>query len=169
MNLKYLWSPWRMDYIKSNKNNSYCVFCDELKQPEDDNSLIIHKGKFSFVIMNRFPYNNGHVMVLPYLHCSSLESLDSQSRFEMMELTNHIIKVLKLIYHPEGFNVGMNIGVSAGAGIAEHIHMHVVPRWGGDTNFMSTLGKTRVLPEMLRDSCQQLKDAWNKVPDNVPE
>lgn len=137
-----------------------CIFCHELSQRDDGESLITYKGKSAFVLMNRYPYTTGHLMVVPYSHTASLELLDSQTRAEMIELTTHAVEVLKEIYHPDGFNVGANIGSAAGAGVAGHVHIHIVARWIGDTNFMATLGETRVLPEQLDTTFQRIRSAW---------
>lgn len=158
--MKYIWSPWRMTYIQSNKNHEGCAFCIEMNRPDGLENLIVHRGERVFLILNRFPYTSGHLMVVPYQHQSTLEALDDQTRSEMMAVTNRAIQVLQMIYHPQGFNVGMNIGEAAGAGITEHIHMHIVPRWIGDTNFMSSLSETRVLPETLVETYQRVKEIW---------
>ena len=158
--MNYLWSPWRMSYIQERKNDPGCVFCRALANPEDPQSLVIGLGLRSYVILNRFPYTSGHLMVVPNQHESSLVSLDPATRSEVFELTNRCLEVLQTVYQPEGFNLGMNIGEAAGAGIIEHVHLHVVPRWGGDTNFMSSLGNTRVLPETLEESYRRVRAAW---------
>jgi ATP adenylyltransferase len=158
--MKYLWSPWRMEYIQSDKTIEGCAFCNELTRPDGPDNLIVFRGQNAFLILNRYPYTSGHVMIVPFKHCSDLESLDSLTRAEMMEYVNQAILILGEIYQPQGFNVGINIGEAAGAGITEHIHIHALPRWNGDTNFMSALGSTRVLPEKLKDSYQKIKTAW---------
>ncbi|MBE0409753.1 MAG: HIT domain-containing protein [Anaerolineales bacterium] len=158
--MKYIWSPWRMDYIKDPHKNDACVFCQVLEEPESVETLVVFRGKQAYLILNRFPYTSGHLMVVPYEHHSELEDLDEETRAEIMEMASRATQVLKEIYRPEGFNVGINIGEAAGAGITEHIHLHIVPRWQGDTNFMSTLGQTRVLPESLEDTYQQVKKIW---------
>jgi ATP adenylyltransferase len=149
-----------MTYIQSDKNNSECVFCKELSRPDGIENLIVYRGTLAFVIMNRFPYTTGHLMTVPYAHVSSLEELDGPVRTELMELCSTSIEVLRAVYHPQGFNLGMNIGEAAGAGITDHVHLHVVPRWCGDTNFMSSLGKTRVLPELLEETYQRVFELW---------
>jgi ATP adenylyltransferase len=158
--MKYIWSPWRMTYIQKHKEVEGCVFCKAQEQPDGSDNLILHRGKRSFVILNRYPYTSGHLMVVPYVHVSTLTELDSETRAEMMELTNRVMSLLSQEYSAEGFNIGINIGEAAGAGITEHVHQHIVPRWTGDTNFMSALGETRVLPERLEDTYQRLKTAW---------
>ncbi len=160
--MNYIWSPWRMEYIQNNKPEDACVFCIALQQPDCLENLIVWRGEHAFVILNRFPYTSGHLMIVPYTHRSSLELLDASTRSEIMELASKAIQVLQQVYGPEGYNLGINIGKVAGAGVAGHVHLHVVPRWGGDTNFMSSLGDTRVLPETLEDTYQRVKDAWEK-------
>ena len=152
-----------MAYIQNQRNEAGCVFCEELSHPDGPDNLIIFRGEYNCVILNRYPYTSGHLMVVPYTHCSEIEQLESAVRAEMMELTTRAITVVKQEYNAQGFNVGLNIGEAAGAGISEHLHFHIVPRWKGDTNFMSTLGETRVLPETLEDSYQRIKTAWEGV------
>lgn len=149
-----------MDYIQNNVNNEQCAFCNELAQPDGYENLIVYRGQKVFLILNRYPYTSGHLMIVPYQHVSTLDALDAETRAELIEITNRATEALQSVYHPQGFNIGMNIGEAAGAGITEHIHMHVVPRWKGDTNFMSSLGSTRVLPEALEDTYKRVKDAW---------
>ena len=161
--MKYIWSPWRMEYIQNHNKEEDCAFCAELARPDGPENLIIHRSPRVFLILNRYPYTSGHLMIVPYEHVPTLAELDPATRAELMEVTDQAINALILVYHPQGFNVGMNIGEAAGAGITEHIHMHVVPRWRGDTNFMSSLGSTRVLPETLEDSFRRIQEAWNKL------
>jgi len=164
--MDYLWSPWRMEYIKSEKTSNQCVFCEMLKQNRDEEMLILARGERAFIVLNRFPYNNGHLMVVPYVHKDSLNALDAETRFEMMELLNRVEKMLRKEYHPDGINMGVNIGAAAGAGVADHIHFHVVPRWSGDVNFMGSVALTRVLPEDLSQTYQRMLRAW-KVMDST--
>ncbi len=155
--MKRLWSPWRMTYIEHAKNEKGCVFCNaQAKQQDSVENLIAFRGTFSYVILNRYPYTSGHLMVIPFAHASNLESLDSKTRAEMMELTSQCTTALKIIYKTESFNIGVNIGEAAGAGVLGHVHIHIVPRWVGDTNFMSTVGETRVLPEALEDTYKKV-------------
>jgi ATP adenylyltransferase len=150
-----------MKYIQNHKKEGACAFCVAQSQPDDANNLIIFRGEKVFVILNRYPYTGGHLMVVPFEHQSLLEYLDEATRAEIMEVAKQAVIVLQKVYQPHGFNLGMNIGEAAGAGIIDHIHMHVVPRWSGDTNFMSTLADTRVLPESLKETYQRISEAWN--------
>ena len=158
--MNYLWSPWRMKYIQKHKKEEGCVFCNVQEMPDNEENLIVYRGELSYVIMNRFPYTSGHVLVIPYVHENNLEVLDEATRAEMMELSTKTMTVLRAIYKPHGFNFGANIGSAAGAGIAPHVHLHIVPRWDGDTNFMSSLGETRVLPETLESSYRRIVSGW---------
>jgi ATP adenylyltransferase len=146
-----------MKYIENQEGRADCIFCDALARPDNEENLIIKRGELAFVIVNLYPYTSGHIMVAPMVHLPSLEDLDFETRAEMMELVSQSIVVLKKIYKPHGFNVGANIGEVAGAGEPGHVHMHVVPRWTGDTNFLSTLGDTRVLPEALGETYRRIK------------
>lgn len=149
-----------MTYITNSKPVDGCVFCVAPSSPDSPENLVVARGRQAYVIINRYPYTSGHVMVVPYAHVDSLEYLEPATRAEMMELTSHCMTVLRGIYQPHGFNLGMNIGAVAGAGIAAHVHLHIVPRWGGDTNFMTAVGQTRVLPEALEDTWARLRSAW---------
>jgi ATP adenylyltransferase len=148
-----LWSPWRMKYMmNSEKVDISCIFCHALAQADGPENQIVMRGKSAFVILNRYPYTTGHIMIVPYAHTDTIEKLDSETRTEIMELISEMVACLRELYNPQAFNIGANIGSAAGAGVADHIHFHVVPRWAGDTNFMSTIGETRVLPEELIDT-----------------
>ena len=149
-----------MKYIENHEKQEGCIFCNALARVDSAENLIIKRGKLAFVILNLYPYTSGHIMVAPMAHQSSLEFLDPNSRAEMMELVAQSMEVLKKVYQPQAFNVGANIGEAAGAGEPGHVHMHIVPRWNGDTNFMSTLGETRVLPEALEDTYQRIKTGF---------
>lgn len=151
-----------MSYIKSGKDTSNgCVFCHALEKEDGPDNLIVYRGEQSFVILNRYPYTSGHLMVLPFAHVARLDEVDAATRGEILELVNRATQVLEKVYKPEGFNLGANLGSAAGAGIEEHLHMHIVPRWVGDTNFMSTVGETRVIPEDLAESWVQISSAWS--------
>ncbi len=149
-----------MEYIQDDKHDNTCIFCKAAGEPLSAENLVVFKGQSAYVILNRFPYTSGHIMVVPYSHQPSLELLEAGTRAEMMELASRAVDILRQVYRPQGFNLGINIGSAAGAGIADHVHLHVVPRWGGDTNFMSTLGDTRVLPETLEDTYRRIRAAW---------
>ena len=139
-----------------------CLFCVKPRS-QDAEAHILHRGSRCYVILNRFPYNNGHLMVVPYAHVASLEDLDPEALAELMALTQLSLRVLREAYTPQGFNVGMNIGSVAGAGVAEHIHLHVVPRWGGDTNYMTTVSQTRVIPEWLDQTYERLRPLFERL------
>lgn len=164
--MEYLWSPWRMDYIQSHNINDECIFCFALSQTDSINNLIIIRGKHVYVMLNRYPYTSGHLMIVPLNHIASLDDMGSEASFEMMEFTKIAIRVLKKEYQPQGFNIGINIGEAAGAGIIGHVHLHIVPRWRGDTNFISTLASTRVLPESLEETYVRLKRSWSIQSNN---
>ena len=148
-----------MEYIQNSKEEG-CVFCSAQEMDDGAENLIAFRAERAYVILNRYPYTSGHVMVVPLDHKPNLEELDAQTRAEMMELTTRCMTVLRKIYHPEAFNMGANIGEAAGAGVKQHVHIHIVPRWGGDTNFMSTVGGTRVLPEALESTYERVKNGF---------
>ena len=156
-----LWTPWRMTFLKAPKNTdaNACIFCEKIRADtsQDRENLVLWRGKRAFLLLNLYPYANGHLMVAPYEHTGELESLDAETLQEMMQLVNHGIRALKQTSNPHGFNVGANLGQAAGAGVKDHVHLHIVPRWSGDTNFMATLGETRVLPEALEDTYKRIK------------
>ena len=158
--MDYLWSPWRMEYILTPKTDDGCIFCNGLKQPDGTDNLIIFRGPKAFVMLNRYPYTSGHLMVVPYEHQASLDLLETGSRTDIMDLSARALQVLEALYKPQGFNLGMNIGGAAGAGILDHVHLHVVPRWVGDTNFMSSISQTRVLPELLEETYRRVRETW---------
>jgi ATP adenylyltransferase len=149
-----------MEYILTPKSGEGCIFCDGLKQVDGTDNLIVYRGLKAFVMLNRYPYTSGHLMIVPYEHKPSLELLEAGSRADIMELSVRAIQVLQSLYSPQGFNLGMNIGNAAGAGVSEHVHLHVVPRWVGDTNFMSAVSQTRVLPELLEETYHRVREAW---------
>ena len=150
-----------MEYIESSKKEG-CVFCTAQEKEDGAENLIAFRGKHSFVILNRYPYTSGHLMVVPFDHKPALEELDPATRAEMMELTTRCMVILRKVYRPEAFNMGANIGEAAGAGVREHVHIHIVPRWGGDTNFMSSVGNTRVLPESLESTHERVRNAFSE-------
>lgn len=158
--MDHLWSPWRMKYIQQHEPPIGCVFCLAAQQEDNNENLVVARGQRSFAILNRYPYTSGHLMVVPYLHVPSIEDLDAETRHELIEMVNLAMGVLRVVYHPEAFNVGANIGAAAGAGIAAHVHLHVVPRWNGDTNFMSSIGETRIMPEELSDTYRRVREQW---------
>ncbi len=160
--LDFLWTPWRMKYIQERHDYEGCVFCRAAEEHDDQKNLIFYRGEHVFLILNRYPYTSGHVMCVPYDHKARLQDLTQAARWEMMDMVNRCIEILQMLYQPDGFNVGLNLGEMAGAGVAEHLHAHIVPRWSGDTNFMSSIGDTRVLPEDLETSYQRIKAAWEK-------
>lgn len=155
--MKRIWAPWRNPYIKSIQKHEDCFFCSMTRETNDERNLILFRGKHVFVVLNKFPYTNGHLMVVPYLHVASLVNLPQEVLLELIEQTRTSIEWLKKAINPQGFNVGMNLGKVAGAGLEDHLHMHIVPRWAGDSNFMTCLGETRIISESLTDSYQSLK------------
>jgi ATP adenylyltransferase len=157
-----IWAPWRLDYVKdaSKDIEEECIFCAKPAQDDDEANLIVHRGERSFVILNLFPYTNGHLMVAPYAHLGRLQELGSETLAEMMALAQRAMDRLERVYAPQGYNVGFNQGRVAGAGVEHHIHMHVVPRWGGDTNFMPVIADTKVMPQSIEQSYEALKGAF---------
>jgi ATP adenylyltransferase len=153
-----LWAPWRIRYITGEKADE-CIFCTK-PALDDESALIVRRGDRCFVMLNAFPYTSGHVMVAPYEHAADLAALDEATALELVTLTQESIRAIRVAYSPEGFNVGANLGSVAGAGVADHLHFHVVPRWMGDTNFMSVIGEVRVLPETLDQTQRKLKEAF---------
>ncbi|HEX8993487.1 MAG TPA: HIT domain-containing protein [Anaerolineales bacterium] len=158
--MRHIWSPWRMEYIENHAKQEGCVFCSAVAGADSPENLIVHRGALAYVILNRYPYTSGHVMIVPFEHKPNIEQLDTATRAEMMELASRATTVLRSIYNTQAFNIGMNIGEAAGAGVKEHVHIHVVPRWIGDTNFMSSLAETRVLPERLEDTWTRIREGF---------
>jgi ATP adenylyltransferase len=158
--MNHIWSPWRMEYIENSTRENGCIFCNAQEKEDSAENLIAFRGERAYVILNRYPYTSGHLMVAPFEHKPNLEEIDAQTRAEMMELTARCMSVLRKIYHPEAFNMGANIGEAAGAGVKHHVHIHIVPRWAGDTNFMSTVGGIRVLPEALETTYERVKNEF---------
>ena len=156
-----------MTYIESSPQETGCIFCDRLEEDDGPDNLILLRGKNTFLILNRYPYTNGHMMVVPCQHTNSLESLNDETLSELMQHTTLALRILRQEYGAQDFNVGINIGEAAGAGVADHVHIHIVPRWSGDTNFMSTTAETRVLPESLEQSYSRIKGRLKELnPDN---
>ncbi len=158
-----IWAPWRLEYVKdaSKDIEEDCIFCAKVAEEDDEANLIVHRGERAFVILNKFPYTNGHLMVAPYEHTGALQELDPETVAEVMALAQRAMRQLEQTYSPHGYNVGFNQGKVAGAGVEHHIHMHVVPRWGGDTNFMPVLADTRVMPQTLEQSYGALRGAFD--------
>ena len=160
MSEERLWAPWRLEYIKGPKPDE-CIFCTKPAEGDDRGTYIVRRGEHCFAILNAFPYNNGHLMVAPYRHVPSIEELDEAALLELMTLSQSALGALRGAYGPEGFNIGINQGKVAGAGVEAHAHQHVVPRWGADTNFMPVVGSTRVLPQSLDDSWREISRAFS--------
>jgi ATP adenylyltransferase len=157
--LDYLWSPWRYKYIATAEKVEGCVFCRAVAANDDFANHVVFRGEKNFVILNRYPYTTGHVMVVPYAHIADLSATDNDTLAEMMQLAKRMQSVLEVTYHPQGYNLGMNLGRAAGAGVEGHLHMHVLPRWSGDSNFMTTIAETRVEPEDLDTTYEKLHKA----------
>ncbi|HEX3035804.1 MAG TPA: HIT domain-containing protein [Thermodesulfobacteriota bacterium] len=152
--MEIIWAPWRIEYITREKKEG-CIFCDIPKEKNDRKNLILYRGKTGFIIMNRYPYSSGHLMAVPYKHTSELAYLDDEERLELINLTDKCVEILKEL-KPDGFNIGMNLGKAAGAGIDDHLHFHIVPRWVGDTNFMPVIADTKAMPEYLDETYLKL-------------
>ena len=161
--MDWLYTPWRYDYIKGASgektgHGSACVFCSiRDRRDEDDQTFILRRARHNFVVLNIYPYTSGHLMIVPYEHAAELSDIPKETSDELMDLAKHAQAVLREVYRPHGFNLGINLGQAAGAGVADHLHLHVLPRWSGDANFMTTVGQTRVLPEDLRATYEKLK------------
>ncbi len=155
-----LWSPWRYAYVSQADAGNACVFCEKASENRDAENHIIHRGRLNFVMLNRYPYTTGHLMIAPYEHVATLEKAAAETLTEMMALARLAERYLRNVYHPGGLNLGMNVGECAGAGVAGHIHLHVLPRWPADSNFMTTVGETRVLPESLDVTFKRLVEAF---------
>jgi ATP adenylyltransferase len=154
--MEQIWAPWRIQYIQMEKAKG-CILCDKPKENDDVPNYILHRGEKNFVILNSYPYNPGHLMVAPYRHVASPEELTGEELHEHYEIVRQSIEVLRRVFNPAGFNIGMNLGKVAGAGIDDHIHTHIVPRWQGDTNFMPVIADARVVPEALAEIYEKLK------------
>ncbi len=159
--MKIIWAPWRIAYIAKEKEEG-CIFCEKPKENKDRENLILYRGESGFIIINRYPYSNGHLMAVPYRHTNELSELNDAERLELMNLTIKCAEILKVI-KPDGFNIGMNLGRIAGAGIDDHLHFHVVPRWNGDTNFMPVIGDVKVMPEYLDHTYLKLAEQIKSI------
>ncbi len=150
-----------MTYLQSDQPKpDGCIFCAAVATPDDERTLVLHRGRHCFIILNLYPYNNGHLMIVPFDHSESIEQLPAEALAEMMTLSQKCLSMLRRAYSPQAFNLGINIGSAAGAGVPGHVHLHIVPRWAGDTNFMSALANTRVIPEELSQTYQRLRELW---------
>lgn len=160
--MKKLWAPWRIEYIRQMKEDG-CIFCEKQQKDDDREMLILDRGEFSYVLMNLYPYNNGHLMIAPYEHLNDPLEISSETKAEIMTFTDKSMAILKEVMNPDGFNFGANFGASAGAGIEEHIHYHLVPRWLGDTNFMPVVGNNKVQVQGLLESYDELKPEFDRI------
>lgn len=157
--MDFVWTPWRYAYVSTTGKATSCIFCDLPKLGDDERARIVYRGKHCYIILNTYPYTSGHVMVVPFAHVDQLQNLAADAATEMMALSQRVESSLRELYHPDGINLGMNIGKAAGAGVAGHIHMHALPRWVADANFMSVVGETRLLPETLDVTWKRMKDS----------
>lgn len=162
-----IWAPWRIEYILGKKPPG-CVFCEKPAKNDDRANLILYRGKKNFVIMNLYPYNNGHVMIVPYDHLDSVALLDDETTAEMMVLTKKCVRLFKAVLRPDGFNIGLNMGQTAGAGIHEHVHLHIVPRWLGDSNYMPVLADTKVISQHIDESYEMLMEGMEQMREEFP-
>jgi ATP adenylyltransferase len=160
--MDYLWSPWRYQYVQKGIPDTGCIFCRKAAEQNDEENLIVYRGARNYILLNQYPYTTGHVMIVPYEHVDTLDAAAEETLEEMILLAQRAQRHLAAIYKPTGFNLGMNLGESAGAGIASHIHLHVLPRWSGDTSFITTVGETRVLPEELPVTWSKLAEAFRQ-------
>jgi ATP adenylyltransferase len=162
--MDYIWTPWRSYYMQAKREVSGCIFCFAAQNPaEDKNTLVVYRARTCFVILNRYPYTSGHLMVVPYEHVAKLQLVTEEANAEIMSLARQAERVLESVYKPDGLNLGMNLGSAAGAGIEQHLHLHVLPRWSGDANFMTAVGHTRIIPEALEDSYQKIQGAFTEL------
>ncbi|MFL3050802.1 MAG: HIT family protein [Candidatus Neomarinimicrobiota bacterium] len=159
-----LWAPWRIEYIKAEKEEG-CIFCNKSNSSNDRESLILYRGNLCFVIINLYPYNNGHLMVVPYKHESDTLKIDMKTKLEILTLADKSIEILREQMNPNGFNFGANIGEAGGAGIVDHLHYHLVPRWNGDTNFMPIIGETKIVVQSLKEIYNNLRPEFDKIND----
>ena len=161
--MERIWSGWRMQYVGKNEKIEGCIFCHALSLVDSSDNLIVRRGELAYAILNRYPYTSGHLMIVPMAHVADLEALPADTLAEVMRMVQEAILTLKTIYSPEGINVGANLGAIAGAGVTGHVHFHVVPRWGGDTNFMTSVAEARVLPEDLCTTFERVRDGWKML------
>lgn len=159
--MDYLWTPWRYAYVTDKKTEG-CIFCELPRLGDDEKARIVHRAEYCYIVLNTFPYTPGHIMIVPFAHLDELQKLPPDSAREMMELSQRMEGVLRELYQPDGINLGMNIGKAAGAGVAGHIHMHVLPRWFADANFVSVVGETRILPETLETTWKRMREVLGK-------
>lgn len=167
--MDYIWTPWRYSYMAqvTSGQQPACIFCDAASREDDENTLVVHRGAHVFVILNRFPYTSGHAMIVPYAHVAELGLCAPEALAEMMRLTQRLESIYMASYKPDGMNLGMNLGKAAGAGVAAHLHMHILPRWFGDSNFMSVIGETRLHPEELSTTYKTLSVALKQSMPSV--
>lgn len=160
--MEIVWAPWRMSYITSGEKPQGCVFCSKSSENRDAVNTILYRGRQSFVILNAYPYSPGHLMVVPYRHLSDISQLSDEEAREFMDITRRCVRILTAVIAPQGLNIGVNQGEAAGAGIADHLHQHIVPRWSGDTNFMTSVGHTKVLPELVDQTYAKLRPSFEE-------
>lgn len=158
--MSHLWTPWRSTYMQEPRDKARCVFCEAAASANDNETFVVYRAEFNFILLNRYPYTSGHIMIAPYQHVSRLQTAGHDTTAEMMLLARRSEAVLEEVYRPQGLNIGMNLGEAAGAGIEQHIHLHVLPRWQGDANFMTSVGHTRIIPEALEDTYRKVKTAF---------
>ena len=158
--MENLWAPWRIDYVLGNEKEAGCIFCTKPASDQDEENLIVHRAQGAYTIMNKFPYNGGHLLVVPYRHVWDICHLDLDENAQLIQEVCRAMAVVRHVMRPGGFNVGLNLGAAAGAGIEEHVHYHVVPRWNGDTNMMPVLADVRVIPEHIRRTCVKLRQTF---------
>lgn len=161
--MERIWSGWRMDYVGKNEKSDGCIFCHAPNLADSSENLVVRRSKLVYAILNRYPYTSGHLMVVPYAHIADIEALPADILNEAMHMVQEAVLTLKSIYNPEGINIGANLGAIAGAGVTGHVHFHVVPRWGGDTNFMTSVAEARVLPEDLCSTFDRVRDGWKTL------
>lgn len=160
--MEHLWTPWRSTYMQAKKEGIRCIFCEAAESDQDKKNLVVYRAQHSFVILNRYPYASGHLMIAPYAHVSRLKDASEATLDEIARLARRAETVLEEAYRPDGMNLGMNLGRAAGAGIAEHIHMHMLPRWNGDANFMTSVADTRIIPESLDETYSKMKKGFTE-------